>query len=134
MPGSPASMTSRPCADRLSSRAVLNSANWSDAHFDGLIDQSSAAAEAGDFDEQNRLIKEAAVYGLNEVPYIPVAPRMTRFSWVPWIMNYHGETNTVDRQQYYNSLAYAWLDQDMKTEMGYYVTVATAERTWACLS
>ncbi len=103
----------------LKTDAVLNSANWSDAHFDGLIDQASAAAKVGDFDEQNRLIKEAAVYGLNEVAYIPVAPRMTRFSWVPWIMNYHGETNTVDRQQYYNSLAYAWIDQDMKAEMGY---------------
>jgi len=103
----------------LKTGATLNSAEFADAHFDGLIDKAAAAAEGGDSDEQDRMIKEAAVYALNEVAFIPVAPRMTRFTWVPWIMNYHGETNTVDRQQYYNSLAYAWIDQALKAEMGY---------------
>jgi len=38
--------------------------------------------------------------------------------WWPWIKNYYGERSIGDGELA-TILAYAWIDQDLKAEMGY---------------
>jgi len=95
-----------------------NAGQWSDPYFDELGVKIRAANEAGDYAEQDRLTKEAAVVFLNAAFSIPWNPMMNGIYWWPWLKNYYGETNLAD-QDFYIPLAHAWIDQDLKVEMGY---------------
>jgi len=94
----------------------LNITTSSDAYFDEEI-----AKILSEIDPTKRasMMKEAGVYVLGQVYSIPINTRPSAVYWWPWIKNYYGEANVGDWGSYMPLLATAWIDQDMKTEMGY---------------
>jgi ABC-type transport system substrate-binding protein len=92
-----------------------NWAVWEDAEFEAMYSEASSEMDAT---VRNALVKDASLILLENVPYLPLNPTAERHWWWPWIKNYYGEKNAHD---YCISpiLAHAWLDQDLKTAMGY---------------
>ena len=68
--------------------------------------------------ERNAIFKELAVIALDDVPYISFSSNFWATYWWPWVRNYYGE---FEISAWGNSylMAAAWLDQDLKAEMGY---------------
>jgi len=95
---------------------VLNYPEWSDAHYDEMIDQIRAET---DVDARNAMVKEAAVYLLDEAAYIPLSATVSRNSWWPWVKNYYGECYIVEQDSVLAAITSSWIDQDLKEEMGY---------------
>ena len=95
--------------------AYGNFGSWSNAEFDELTDKLMSTP---DVDEQNRLIKEAAIVALSDVPWIPLNLTLDGNYWWPWVKNYYGE-HIVRDNDFASILAHAWIDQDLKAEMGY---------------
>jgi peptide/nickel transport system substrate-binding protein len=93
----------------------LNYADWSDEYFDEML---AKIAEEEDYVERDRLIKKAAAHMLNEAKSIPLYTEQEGLFWWPWVNNFYGETNLGDNDNE-TPLAYAWIDQKLKTEMGY---------------
>ncbi|MBA7698570.1 Heme-binding protein A [subsurface metagenome] len=94
---------------------IFNQADWSNERFDELMDVVAASTEPAD---QSVAYKEAAVILINEVPYIPLTLCPRRHYWWPWVKNYYGEWNVQDNPSPY-PFAFAWIDQNLKEEMGY---------------
>ncbi len=92
-----------------------NTAMVDDPHFNDLMYRWNHTL---DLDEVNALMKEANVY-LVEQSYDIFLPESGLFlySW-PWVKHYEGELQTsyVSAVQAH---AIAWIDEDMKAEMGY---------------
>ena len=65
------------------------------------------------------MINEMTLIMLREVPYIPANLVVTVHYWWPWIRNYYGERVLDDSGTPGIFLAHTWLDQAMKTDMGY---------------
>jgi len=95
---------------------VLNYAEWTDMHYAGLIDQLRGELDVA---KRNSLVKEAAVYFLNEVPWVPLSASVVAIHWWPWVKNYYGECYIVEQDSVLAVMEGAWLDQDLKEEMGY---------------
>ena len=93
----------------------FNFPSWSNERYDDLIHQAYASTDSA---EQMRLAKEAAIILINEAPYIPFRVVSSGHFWWPWIKNYYGETNSQD-MDIAGIIARAWLDQDLKKEMGH---------------
>jgi len=97
------------------STATNNWAGYTSAYYDDLC-----LRIVGELDPVARitLIKEAFQILRNTVAELPICPGMSGHYWWPWIKNYYGEFTTSDGTL--DSIpAYMWLDQDLKTEMGY---------------
>jgi len=63
--------------------------------------------------------EEAALILLNEVaPFLPLYATISGHYWWPWIKNYYAEVIMIDGG-ISGMLSYAWIDQDLKKEMGY---------------
>jgi len=92
-----------------------NFGSWSNAEFDALVDEMRITP---DVDTQNRLIKEAAIVAISDVPYIPLNLTLDGDYWWPWIKNYYGE-HIVRDNDFASMLAHTWIDQDLKADMGY---------------
>jgi len=72
-----------------------------------------------DEDEQVPLLREIALMALDEVAYIPLFPADTRVCmWWPWLRNFYGEFAIGSWNPGY-AISTAWIDQDLKEEMGY---------------
>jgi len=99
----------------LKTGAYGNFSQWSNAEFDALTDEMLSTP---DVDEQNRIIKEAAIIALEDLPWIPLNLMLDGDYWWPWIKNYYGE-HIVRDNDFASILAHAWIDQDLKAEMGY---------------
>ena len=93
-----------------------NYSDWSDPHFDELVDQ---LVKELDPDKRNELIKEASVYLLNEAIAIPQAVKVQGRFWWPWINNYYGETYIASTNTWLEPSAWVWIDRNLKKEMGY---------------
>jgi len=93
----------------------FNFSMWSNEHFDELI---IGAQKEQDSAKRMRLLKEAAIIMLNEVNIIPTDPTPKAHYWWPWIKNYYGERAVADKD-IAHILAYAWIDEDLKAEMGH---------------
>jgi peptide/nickel transport system substrate-binding protein len=92
--------------------------NWSgisDPVYDEMIREMAITI---DTDERNAIMREAYLYLHERVPAIEVNPTMRGHFWWPWIKNYYGESNVAEKV-FHIPLAHAWIDQDMKKEMGY---------------
>jgi peptide/nickel transport system substrate-binding protein len=89
--------------------------NWSNDRFDAL-----AVQIMGELDPVRRgeMIKEAGLIALREASNIPTDPTPTGHFWWPWIRNYFGERNVQDNN-FEPVLARAWLDEEMKADMGF---------------
>ena len=89
---------------------------YSDAHYDEMVDEARVELDA---DKRNALIKEAALYLLNECPYVPLSASVSRTSWWPWVKNHYGECYLVEQDSVLAVITTGWIDQDLKEEMGY---------------
>jgi len=96
--------------------AVFNWGRYSNPDADVLIAKAMAAM---DVDEQMRYGDEALQLMWPEVPRICIQPGTEGWFWWPWIKNYYGERNVQDYTNPWPVLAHAWVDQDLKAEMGY---------------
>ena len=89
--------------------------SWNDAYFD---EQLSIAQRTVDIEERTRILKEMAVYFIDDVGNINLPAGMNYKYWWPWLKNYYGEED----MGYANSvpvIVRMWIDEDLKDEMGY---------------
>ncbi|MBA7567169.1 Heme-binding protein A [subsurface metagenome] len=92
-----------------------NFANFYDEDF---TTQYELALSKTDIAEQNAILKKLNVIGLDSAAYIPIGSPSSLRYWWPWVKNYYGEKDCGCF--YFGPLiATIWLDQDLKTEMGY---------------
>ncbi len=76
-----------------------------------------AAAAATTIEEQQRLVNEADMYGIEQHWYV-AGPRVPVFAVTqPWVIGYNGETESGNND--YAFLSRLWIDQALKKEMGY---------------
>ncbi len=75
-------------------------------------------AQELDYTKRNAILKEMGVYVIGQVPIVPTAIRTGSAYWWPWMKNYYGETNIGDND-FHTIMAYVWIDQDMKKDMGH---------------
>jgi len=94
----------------------FNITQFSNERYDELVREIMAEPDAA---KRNLLIKESSQIIISEVPYIPATPKVSGHYWWPWIKNYYGELGIADGNSVAATLAYAWIDQDLKAEMGY---------------
>jgi peptide/nickel transport system substrate-binding protein len=93
-----------------------NASMYSDAKFDEMW--NAALAEL-DLDKQQRMLKNANRYLIEEAVAQVWLPTTELYrAWWPWVKNYHGELR-VGAVRPGPIYAQAWIDQDMKKEMGY---------------
>ena len=71
-----------------------------------------------DGDKRNAMMKEWALYLINQVDSFMLYQESTVTCWWPWVKNYYGETET-GCTSYNPLLTTLWIDQNMKAEMGY---------------
>jgi len=93
----------------------FNTPGYSNPEYDALVDQM---VQSMDPDERNVIAKELALIALRDCFLIPTSVRAEGYFWWPWIKNYYGETNVGD-WEIDAVLAHSWIDEDLKTEMGY---------------
>jgi len=88
---------------------------WSNARFDEVLAQMLAEP-----DEAKRapMIKELNTIKVTDAILIPTTSIPEGIYWWPWLRNYYGETNVQDIGLQ-ALMAYVWIDEDLKTEMGY---------------
>ncbi|GAI96674.1 unnamed protein product, partial [marine sediment metagenome] len=68
--------------------------------------------------ERDVIFRELFGIALDEIPYIPIGAPNYKTFWWPWIKNYYGEFE-VSCWSDSHLMATAWIDQDLKAEMGY---------------
>ena len=95
---------------------VRNFGRYSNTEVDDLI---HAAASTWIVADQNRLMKEAGLIVMYAPPIITWNVSVEGFYWWPWLKNYYGEKNVCDHDEIYPLVARMWIDEDLKTEMGY---------------
>ncbi len=69
-------------------------------------------------DEWYQLVKKLAAYQTHQVYYCDVPTEFLNVIWQPWLKRYHGEMNVIEFE-HNGWLQYAWIDQELKKEMGY---------------
>jgi len=70
-------------------------------------------------DERFALLKEINIYLMEQSPYISLPSYYYyRYAW-PWVKNWYGEHNTGYWGNMDRIWASVWIDQDLKTSMGY---------------
>ena len=65
------------------------------------------------------MYKEAGLIEFEAVIAIPTTLGIQGVAWWPWLKNYYGEVTVGDYVKFAPMMATAWIDQDLKTEMGY---------------
>jgi len=90
------------------------------AHYDNpyFTERLQEAGQTVDTVEREAILKELAVIALDDVPYIPIMVPAWNVTWWPWVKNYYGEWE-ASSYGFGPAMAYAWVDQDLKKEMGY---------------
>lgn len=92
-----------------------NWTRWANDDFDALW---AKAVSTTDTEERVEMIKELSLMALDSVAYIPFGTGRELNYWWPWINNYYGESFTADRQSG-RLEADIWIDQDLKSSMGF---------------
>lgn len=92
-----------------------NNSYYDNPYFTELLHEAEQTVDAV---ERDILLKELAVIALDDVPYIPIAVEAFVATWWPWVRNYYGEMEASAWNPAY-FMAYAWIDQDMKEDLGY---------------
>jgi len=94
-----------------------NNSNYDDPIFEDLLARFDVSGKE-DVSVQNDLLKQLNNYLVADLAHIFLPARNSfRFAW-PWIKNYEGEAMTRYMVSI-NIYSIAWIDQDMKAEMGY---------------
>ena len=71
-----------------------------------------------DWEALGEIYQELTPYVLGQVFSFELPTSYYFVMWQPWVKNYHGESS-VGFHNSYNWLHYTWIDQDLKTSMGY---------------
>ena len=94
---------------------VSNLANFVDEYFTTQMDYALTVMDEA---ERDAIFKEIAVYANDQAPYLSLgSARDLRYQW-PWVKNYYGEKD-IGIFYFGPLIARMWIDQDLKTEMGY---------------
>ena len=90
-------------------------ADFDDPHYDELVTRAMKIAAPA---ERDALLKEAALYFVNEASWLPTPASTTFSGWWPWLKNYYGEIEAgyTDTTPMHATL---WIDQGLKKQMGY---------------
>lgn len=94
----------------------LNLSTSNDTYFDG--EMAKVMSETDDA-KRTAMMKELGVYILGQVYAIPGASLLQANYWWPWLKNYYGEVSIGDVADYEVVLSHAWIDQELKKEMGF---------------
>lgn len=95
---------------------VWNFAIISDSYIDAGWVQISASF---DLDEQSRIVKDIAVYAIEQAFVIPI-PNPSYFQfWQPWMKGYSGERMFGGDEAENGIYENIWIDQELKEEMGF---------------
>ena len=92
-----------------------NYAYYDNPYFTELFNNAQQTVDPA---ERDVILKELAVIELDDVPYIPIAVEAFVTMWWPWVKNFYGgmEASAWNPSGF---LAYAWIDQDLKEDMGF---------------
>ncbi len=93
----------------------LDIGNWKNEEFDSIMSEIGGMT---DVEARNEKLHEAGLIFLNDCPVIPLASQITALYWQPWVKNFYGEVN-FNQMDNHAALARCWIDQDLKTSMGY---------------
>ncbi|HEY90891.1 MAG TPA: ABC transporter substrate-binding protein [Dehalococcoidia bacterium] len=80
-------------------------------------DQWNIAKTTPDIEKRDAILKDLYVYLKTLCPDILMPSGAEWTAWWPWVKNYTGETSFGFHK--HNYWAYAWIDEDLKKEMGY---------------
>ena len=88
---------------------------WSDPELDRRIHEMFLTRDEA---ERQRIVKQITREMLDEAPYLWLPVPYIYTAWWPWVKNYAGElrAGAVRPGPIYARL---WIDQEMKSEMGF---------------
>ena len=72
-----------------------------------------------DPDQQNEIMRQLQIMLYSDAVLFTFPGRMAYTCWQPWVKHYHGEVSLSDTRGAAQVLARLWVDQKMKTSMGY---------------
>lgn len=79
-----------------------------------------ALGTAADAAAQNKILKEIGWYILDNANFMTLPSPYGKWFWQPWLKSYNGDYRMGIAHAYSVSwLPYVWIDQNLKTEMGY---------------
>jgi len=89
-------------------------------HYDNpyFTERYFEAEQTVDPAERSAILKELGVIAMQDVPCIPMAGHTFYNSWWAWVKNFYGECE-ASAYAPGTLCAYAWIDEDLKEEMGY---------------
>jgi peptide/nickel transport system substrate-binding protein len=90
----------------------------SDPYNDERRDKIWVFENMKNFELQNRLTKEMALHYLEQCYSIQTPSELFFTGWHPWVKGYGG-AESVGYGNYYNWAKYVWIDEALKTSMGY---------------
>jgi len=98
------------------STSWINKNRQDDPYYDEAIDNIF-----GTYDEveRNKLIKELAVYQLEQAYQIAFPGDWTYSFWWPWLKNYYGQASMGAHYSQAAIYTRVWIDQNLKESMGY---------------
>ena len=92
-----------------------NDARYDNPYFNELYFEAEQTIDPA---ERSAIIKELGVIAMVDLPCIPLAGHTFYNSWWAWVNNFYGECE-ASAYAPGTLCAYAWIDQDLKEEMGY---------------
>jgi len=72
-----------------------------------------------DLDERNKILKELVLYWFGKASYMSLPVPYQYTFWQPWLKGQSGEYVTGVETGFLGPLKYAWVDQELKKEMGH---------------
>ena len=93
---------------------AYNYGGWCDEYFEELWETARTTPE---IEARDAMLKELYVYYRSTCPDILIPGGAEWTAWWPWVKNYSGETSFGFHK--HNYWAWAWIDEDKKSEMGY---------------
>ena len=80
-------------------------------------EQMAELKKTVDIPQRHAMIKKLSLFLADEMLDIKTDPRMGAVYWWPWLKNYYGEFAVADND-FQPLLSKAWLDKNLKKEMG----------------
>jgi len=96
-------------------KEVSNLANFVDEYFTTQMDYALTIIDDA---ERNAVLKDLSVYANDQAVYLSFGSAPELRYWWPWVKNYYGEKD-IGCFYFGPLIARMWIDQDLKTEMGF---------------
>lgn len=107
--------TASPYIHMLGGSTLVGDPHWRDPYYDPEYKKALATV---DDDKRAQMMKDLAVYYLQEVPVIPGVHSPVVNGYWPWLQNYSGELES-SYNNYKEMITLMWIDQKMKADMGF---------------